>query len=86
MEYCDGGCLLDYYLSSNTSDIHKNFIDIALDIVKGVVFLHEKNIIHRDLKPENIYLKRKKIADQRGNQCGEIFIFKIGDYGLSKQY
>ena len=36
----------------NQSDPHK--LKIALDIAKGLAFLHEKQIIHRDLHSGNV--------------------------------
>jgi len=50
------------------------FIDIALDITKGLVAIHSKNLIHSDIKPENIICVEKtyKITDfgslQQGGQ------------------
>lgn len=49
-------------------------IDICLDILKGVEYLHSRqpqSITHRDLKPQNIILNSSMTA-------------KIGDFGLSK--
>ena len=44
---------------------------IAMDIAKGLGFLHSQNILHRDLKSLNVLL-------------GEKYQAKIGDFGLSK--
>ena len=30
---------------------------IVREVLRGLVFLHDKNIAHRDIKPENILLK-----------------------------
>ena len=46
--------------------------EISCQILKGLMYLKEKDIIHRDIKPSNILL----------NQKGEA---KLGDFGLSKQ-
>ena len=46
-------------------------LNIALDISKGVVFLHHENILHRDLKSMNVLLDKTYQA-------------KLTDFGLSK--
>lgn len=42
----------------------------ALDVARGLVFMHSKNIVHRDIKSKNILLT----SDGRA---------KIGDVGLA---
>jgi serine/threonine protein kinase len=44
-------------------------------ILIALHYLHQKGIIHRDLKPANILLD--EISE-------ELFILKIGDFGISK--
>ena len=34
-------------------------IDVALQVAKGMAYVHAKGILHRDLKPENILLANK---------------------------
>ena len=43
---------------------------IALDVAKGLEYLHDKRIIHRDLKPQNLLLVGG--------------VAKIADFGLAK--
>ena len=46
-------------------------IRIALQILSGIVFIHDIDIIHRDLKPQNVFKARG--------------VWKIGDFGQAKQ-
>lgn len=48
-------------------------LNIMIDIVKGVVYLHRKNKVHCDLKPENIFIKSENHL-----------VPEIGDFGLTR--
>ena len=78
MEEIENPLLLIKYYPYNLNDIFKDktlkekidntkIVEIIIDILYGLKFLHEKkNIMHRNLKPENILLTKKfqaKIAD-----------------------
>ena len=66
MELCN--CNLREYLSKNIIPI-KEKVDICMQILNGLQYIHSKNYIHRDLKPSNIFIGLD------GN-------IKIGDFGL----
>jgi serine/threonine protein kinase len=71
MEYLANDSLFSYMKSNKTNiPSWSNKVDFALDIARGVAFLHRLGIIHRDLKLSNILL------DSR-------FRGKIADFGLS---
>ena len=57
--------------------IQKNIKNVSLQILNGLVFLHNLNIIHADLKPENILVQNNiyKIID-----LGSSFIEKENKY------
>lgn len=71
MEYLSNDSLFTY-MKANKNDppSWSRKIDFALDIARGVAFLHRLGIIHRDLKLSNILLD----AELHG---------KISDFGLS---
>lgn len=53
---------------------------IMINILQGVMYIHDHDFIHRDLKPQNILLSSiNSLKD-------EDFKLKIVDFGLSVQY
>lgn len=75
-EYADGGSLWDL-VGGEMSDEKRAHLDdktvkeIVLDILKGLICLHEIDIVHRDIKPQNIL------------RCDDKW--KIADFGISKK-
>ena len=51
-------------------------INIGLQILNKLEFLHGKNFVHRDLKPENLVIGQ-------GKKSGTAYII---DFGLAKRY
>ncbi len=70
-------CNLHEYLNKQKSSIQlEEKIDLTLQAVKGVAYLHQKGIVHKDIKPAN-YLVRCY-----GN--GTPVCCKLTDFGFSK--
>ncbi|KAF6155843.1 hypothetical protein GIB67_039174 [Kingdonia uniflora] len=79
-------CIITEYLSGGSlraflhKEDHKSLslgkvIAIALDIARGLEYVHSQGVIHRDLKPENILFDedfRLKVVDF-GIACGETY-------------
>ncbi|KAL2467265.1 Protein kinase superfamily protein [Abeliophyllum distichum] len=74
-------CIVTEYLSEGSlrSYLHKlehksfplqKLISMALDIARGMQYIHSQGIIHRDLKPENILM-------------AEDFHLKVADFGIA---
>jgi len=55
MEYIKGQTLKDYLLSNSSRDLTSS-LDIFVQILRGLEFIHARQLIYRDLKPENIML------------------------------
>ncbi|CAI5499118.1 unnamed protein product [Closterium sp. Naga37s-1] len=64
-EYMSGGTLRNY-LARRRHLAEKDVLRIALDVARGLEYLHAHHIVHRDLKSDNILVSYKgsvKIAD-----------------------
>lgn len=74
-------CIVTEYLSEGSlrAYLHKlvekylpleKLISMALDIARGMEYIHSQGVIHRDLKPENILIT-------------EDFHLKVADFGIA---
>ncbi|CAM9000736.1 unnamed protein product [Rhodiola kirilowii] len=81
-EYLSGGSLRAFLhkLEHKTLPLEK-IMGIALEIARGMQFIHAQGVIHRDLKPENILIDQEfhmKIADF-GIACEEAYCDALAD-------
>jgi eukaryotic-like serine/threonine-protein kinase len=78
------GCASSHYwytMERCESSVRSNYptmllarrVDVALQMLDGLAFLHAKDIAHRDIKPDNLFLVK-------GAQV------KIGDFGLARAH
>ncbi|KAB5548107.1 hypothetical protein DKX38_011513 [Salix brachista] len=85
-------CVVTEYLSEGSlrAFLHKlehktlslgKLMTFALDIARGMEYIHSQGVIHRDLKPENVLIDQEfhlKIADF-GIACGEAYCVPLAD-------
>ncbi|TVU22760.1 hypothetical protein EJB05_32478 [Eragrostis curvula] len=70
-EFLSGGSLRSYLNSTEHHPIPlEKIISIALDVARGLEYIHSQGIVHRDIKPENILFD-------------ENFCVKIADFGIA---
>ncbi|KAL4557542.1 hypothetical protein LXL04_035723 [Taraxacum kok-saghyz] len=71
-EYVNGGTLGSYLWKHRSKKLpYKTVIGFAIDIAKGLSYLHSQKVIHCDVKPENMLMDEKKTI-------------KIADFGVSE--
>lgn len=58
MEYIEGDDLDDYAKKLRETDeydkLYRHLLLITKDLIKGLIYVHEKKILHNDIKPSNI--------------------------------
>eukprot|EP00249_Psilotum_nudum_P017689 c26442_g2_i1 orf=619-1686(-) len=69
LEYMDGGSLADV-LQSQKKISEYYLAEVARQVLRGLMYLHQNKIVHRDIKPSNLLLNCKRQV-------------KIADFGVS---
>ncbi|XP_024197441.1 serine/threonine-protein kinase STY13 isoform X2 [Rosa chinensis] len=71
-EYLSGGTLKSYLIKYRERKLPiKDVLQLALDLARGLSYLHSKNIVHRDVKTENLLLDKNRMV-------------KIADFGVAR--
>ncbi|KAL5150383.1 Serine/threonine-protein kinase STY13 [Glycine soja] len=72
VEYCPGGALKSYLIKNRRRKLaFKVVVQLALDLARGLSYLHTKKIVHRDVKTENMLLDKTRTL-------------KIADFGVAR--
>ncbi|XP_047975400.1 serine/threonine-protein kinase STY46-like isoform X2 [Salvia hispanica] len=70
-EYMPGGSLYEYLHENHSAFKLPQLLKFAIDICKGMEYLHHKNVIHRDLKTANLLMDTSNVV-------------KVADFGVAR--
>ncbi|XP_042011880.1 serine/threonine-protein kinase STY46-like isoform X1 [Salvia splendens] len=70
-EYMPGGSLYEYLHKNHPAIKLPQLLKFAIDICKGMEYLHQKNVIHRDLKTANLLMDTSNVV-------------KVADFGVAR--
>ncbi|XP_058753492.1 serine/threonine-protein kinase STY46-like isoform X3 [Vicia villosa] len=70
-EFMSGGSVYDYLHKHKGCFKFPTLLKVAIDVSKGMSYLHQHNIIHRDLKSANL------LMDENG-------VVKVADFGVAR--
>ncbi|KAG9450012.1 hypothetical protein H6P81_009977 [Aristolochia fimbriata] len=72
VEYLAGGALKSYLIKNRRRKLaFKVVVQLALDLARGLSYLHSEKIVHRDVKTENMLLDKTRTV-------------KIADFGVAR--
>ncbi|KAK4402381.1 Serine/threonine-protein kinase STY13 [Sesamum angolense] len=72
VEYLPGGNLKSYLIKNRRKKLaYKVVVQMALDLARGLSYLHSQKIVHRDVKTENMLLDKSRTV-------------KIADFGVAR--
>ena len=60
-EFMHGGSLYDYLHKNHNVLKLPQLLKFAIDVCKGMEYLHQNNIIHRDLKTANLLMDTQNV-------------------------
>ncbi|XP_030461430.1 serine/threonine-protein kinase STY46-like isoform X1 [Syzygium oleosum] len=70
-EFMSGGSVYDYLHKQKGVFKLPVLLKVAIDVAKGMHYLHQNNIIHRDLKAANLLMDENEV-------------FKVADFGVAR--
>ncbi|KAM7256077.1 hypothetical protein ACFE04_011818 [Oxalis oulophora] len=94
-EFMSGGSVYDYLHKQKGTFKLPSLLKVAIDVSKGMNYLHQNNIIHRDLKAANLLMDENEVR-RSFYQYSQILVFitspflllqkvvKVADFGVAR--
>ncbi|KAH8510466.1 hypothetical protein H0E87_008140 [Populus deltoides] len=77
-EFMHGGSVYDYLHKQRGVFKLPNLLKVAIDVSKGMDYLHQNNIIHRDLKGANLLMDENEVIEHKPyDHKADVFSFGI---------
>lgn len=73
-EYMSGGSVYDYLHKQKAVLKMPMLLRVAIDVSKGMDYLHQNKIIHRDLKAANLLMDENEVSASVGSGAFSLLV------------
>jgi len=78
VEFMPGGSLYEYLHKNHVVLKLSQLLSFAIDVCKGMEYLHQNNIIHRDLKAANLLMDSNNVSFSNNEVIPSLVLLQLG--------
>lgn len=78
VEFMPGGSLYEYLHKNHVVLKLSQLLSFAIDVCKGMEYLHQNNIIHRDLKAANLLMDSDNVSFSNNEVIPSLVLLQFG--------